>query len=452
MINHLMTTIRAALVAVACTAGPALADGRPNIVVMMADDMGAADWGGGGAQFIATPHLDQMAADGVVLTDFHASANVCTPSRAGLLTGRYPVRSGLGRGVVHPWSTYGLPGEEITIAEMLSTEGYATKLVGKWHLGSVPEAHPLEHGFDAFFGVPYSNDMAPFPLIEDHAVIEEPADQTQLTRRYTEAVNAFIAEQAEADRPFFIYLAHTMPHIPLYASEAFRGESAAGRYGDTIEELDWSVGEIRAALQAAGEAENTLVVFTSDNGPWFEGASGRRGRKGGTYDGAYRVPFIAAGYGVEPGATTGAMAMNIDLLPTIAALTGAPAPDDRIIDGRDISALLQGAEESPHQVLAFFENDRIAAVRTERWRFVVQAYYKSFLVPFEQFGAALLFDLATHGEELYDMSQDHPGVVEEMTMALAELRATLEGLPQQQTPFPRPNDTPIQRFTEEVAQ
>lgn len=428
------------------------ADERPNIIVIMADDMGAADWRGGGSEFIATPHLDRMAADGVVLTDFHASANVCTPSRAGLLTGRYPVRAGLARGVIHPWSTSGLPGDEITIAEMLSQVGYATQLVGKWHLGSIPEAHPLEHGFDAFFGVPYSNDMSPFPLIEGRTVIEERANQSQLTRRYTEAATAFIGEQAEAGRPFFIYLAHTMPHIPLFASEAFHGRSAAGRYGDTIEELDWSVGQIRAALEDAGEAEDTLVIFTSDNGPWFEGSSGRRGRKGGTYDGAYRVPFVAAGYGAGAGVTSDAMATNLDLLPTIAVLTGAPAPQDRVIDGQDISALLQGSQISPHEALAFFEDDRIAAVRTERWRYVVRAYYKTFLVPFEQFDASLLFDLETHSDELFDMSADHPDTVAEMNRRLATLRAELEGLPQQETPFPRPDGAPIQTFAQTAAE
>lgn len=413
----------------------------PNIIVILADDMGAADWSRGGSQFIATPQLDALANDGVMLTDFHASASVCTPSRAGLLTGRYPARVGLAQGVIQPWSEYGIPKAEITIAEILRDAGYATAMIGKWHLGTVPEAHPLEHGFDHYLGVPYSNDMQPFPLLRDRTVIQADADQTQLTRVYTEAVTDFIARQTAQEKPFFVYLAHTFPHIPLFASESFKGQSKAGRYGDTIEEIDWSLGQIRAAVAAAGVTDNTLIVFTSDNGPWFQGDSGRRGRKGDGYDGAFRVPFIAALPGTLPAnVVSSAMTMNIDLLPTLAALAGAELPDSRTIDGKNIVPVLQGGNISPHQSLAFFINNEIAAIRTERWRYVVRGYYMSFLVPFEQFGAAMLFDLDTHGQELYDVAEDQPDTVAMMHRELAALRTELEGLPQQVTPYPRPAD------------
>lgn len=413
---------------------------RPNIILINADDMGARDWGGGGSRFIETPHLDQMAADGVVLTDFYASANVCTPSRAALLTGRYAVRSGLGRGVIYPHSEYGLPQSEVTIATFLREAGYATQLVGKWHLGTVADAYPLEHGFDEFYGVPYSNDMSPFPLISQREIIEDEADQTRLTARYTDAAIDFIARQAGDGRPFFVYLAHTFPHIPLYASDAFRGQSAAGRYGDTILEIDWSLGQIREALERHGLADNTLIIFTSDNGPWFEGEAGVRGRKGDTHDGAYRVPFVAYHPGLTPpGIRSNAIAMQIDLLPTFASLAGAQLPQDRVIDGRDITPILRGGRDSPHEVLAFFDNDRIAAVRTQRWRLVVQTFYRNWLVPLERFGAVHLFDLETHGDELFNVAEDHPEVVDDLTARLDMLRSELEGLPQQETPLNLPS-------------
>ncbi|KAA5801650.1 sulfatase [Alkalicaulis satelles] len=414
---------------------------RPNIILINTDDMGAADWSGGGSRFIQTPHLDQMAAEGVVLTDFYASANVCTPSRAALLTGRYAVRSGLARGVIYPHSDYGLPQSEITLPSILREAGYATQIVGKWHLGTVPDAHPLEHGFDEFFGVPYSNDMSPFPLISQREVIEEEADQTQLTARYTEAAIDFIARQAGREQPFFIYLAHTFPHIPLYASDAFLGQSQAGRYGDTILEIDWSLGQLRQTLADHGVAHSTLIIFTSDNGPWFEGEAGVRGRKGDTHDGAYRVPFVAHLEGLTPpGAVSRAMAMQIDLMPTLARLAGAAMPDDRPIDGRDITALLQGGQESPHEVLVFFDNDQIAAIRTQRWRLVLRTFYRNWLVPLEQFGAVHLFDLETHGDELFNVAEDYPDVVESLSARLETLRSELEGLPQRETPLNLPGD------------
>jgi uncharacterized sulfatase len=418
--------------ALACSAS---AQARtPNMIIILADDMGAADWEGGGSRFIRTPNLNAMAREGVRLTQFFASANVCTPSRAALLTGRYAVRSGLARGVIFPHSTYGLPAGEVTIPELLKSQGYATKLIGKWHLGTDPASHPLQHGFDGFFGTPYSNDMTPFPLIADHEVVEAEADQTLLTQKYTAAAVDFIRLNAKEERPFFLLLAHNSPHIPLFASPRFAGKSAAGRYGDTIEEIDWSVGEIRSALRREGIERETLIIFTSDNGPWFEGDSGSRGRKGDTYQGAYHVPMIAAFPGTLPSRkVSAAMTMQIDLLPTLAGLAGVKLPDDRPIDGRDIISVLRGAQKSPHEHLIFFEEDRIAAIRTERWRFVTLSFYRSLLARLEQIDSQLLFDLQTHGAELYNVADAYPETVASFRDLLARLRSEFEGLPQKVT-------------------
>lgn len=417
----------------------AVAAPSPNVIVILADDMGAADWSGGGSRFIDTPNLDQLAAEGTTLTRFYASANVCTPSRAGLLTGRYPVRTGLATGVIRQWSDYGLPAEELTIAELLSDAGYRTALIGKWHLGTSSGSHPLEHGFQEFFGVPYSNDMRPFPLLRGREEIETEAPQAELTARYTQEAVEFIERAAASESPFFLYLAHTFPHVPLYASETFKGTSAAGRYGDAIEEIDWSLGRLREVISATGLADQTLIIFTSDNGPWFQGDSGVRGRKGDTYDGAYRVPFVAYVPGVtNAGARSAGIAMNIDILPTVVSLLDLPLPEGRVIDGRDMTPLLRGEEKSLHKELLFFLDDKIAALRTARWSYVVSAFYRELRVPLEKFNAALLFDVAAHGDELFDVSADHPGVVADLRGRLESYRTRLEGLPQKVTPYPRP--------------
>ncbi|HEY7775261.1 MAG TPA: sulfatase, partial [Kineobactrum sp.] len=265
---------------------------RPNIILILTDDLGYGDIGANGADMIATPNIDRLAREGVRLTSYYAPANVCTPSRAGMLTGRQPIRMGLAAGVLFPRSKNGLPQAELTLPEMLATVGYRTAMVGKWHLGNTPEHWPTAHGFERFFGVPYSNDMSPFPLYEGDRVIEPEADQSRLTERYTDTAIEII--EAAGDQPFFLYLAHTFPHIPLFAAPPFRGQSEAGLYGDTVETIDWSTGRILQALRENGLDDNTLVIFTSDNGPWFEGSAGEsRDRKGGTWDGAYRVPFVA---------------------------------------------------------------------------------------------------------------------------------------------------------------
>ncbi|MDJ0919897.1 MAG: sulfatase [Henriciella sp.] len=402
---------------------------KPNTIFILADDLGYGDIGANGATLIETPAIDAMAANGVRLTNFYAPANVCTPSRAGFLTGRYPIRMGLAAGVIFPDSTHGLPAEEVTLAEMLKREGYRTAMIGKWHLGHTEEHWPTAHGFDRFFGVPYSNDMSPFPLYEDDVKLEEPADQTVLTKRYTEATVEFI--EAEHDAPFFIYLAHTFPHIPLFASDAFSGGSAAGAYGDTVEELDWSVGQIVSALERNGKIRDTLIVLTSDNGPWFEGSSGAaRAGKGTGWRGGYRVPFVAQWLASLPaGEVRDAPVSGLDLMPTLAALAGAS--DLPPSDGKDIWSVLANGDPTPHEELIFFNEDRIAAIRRGDWRLVVQSYYKTFDVPLDQLGYPLLFNLRSDPGESYNLRRSAPDVAADL---LARLDAARERLDVPETP------------------
>ena len=403
------------------------ADTPPNIIVVLADDLGWADVGANGASLIDTPYIDQIGDEGVRLTSFYAGANVCTPSRAALLTGRYPIRSGM-QHVIFPQSTDGLPQSEITIAELLRDAGYATAMVGKWHLGHTDEYWPTEHGFEDFYGVAYSNDMQPFDLYDGKTVVQSPVDQTELTANYAEAAARFI--QAHADQPFFLYYAETFPHIPLFVPEHATGQSEAGEYGDVVEHMDWGIGQILTALDEASIADNTLIIVTSDNGPWFEGDSGAfRDRKGGTYDGAYRVPFLARWPAMIPaGVESDAMTMSIDFLPTFAALAGADVPNDRIIDGKNMLDVMRGGAQTPHELLFFYNGNDIAAVRSERFRLVLNAYYKSFYVPFEQFGTALLFDLERDPLERFSYVREHPDIMEQLMAAVTEMRAETEAL------------------------
>ncbi len=400
------------LVAAAGHNASAAANDTPNFIVILTDDLGYGDIGAFGAQAIDTPNLDSMAEQGAVLTNFYAAANICTPSRAGLLTGRYPIRTGLGHQVIMPKDTRGLPDSEVTIAEMLGEHGYRTGMVGKWHLGH-QEAHwPTKHGFKDYYGLPYSNDMTPLALYRGTDVIEQPVDQTTLTKRYTEETIRFIEESG--DTPFFLYLAHTFPHIPLFASEQFDGKSDAGLYGDTVEELDWSTGEILSALKRLGKDENTLVVFTSDNGPWFEGSSGPlRDRKGSTWEGGYRVPFIAYWSGqIKKGTRSDAIAMGIDILPTIAALAGIDLSSAPIVDGKNIWTVLTGSEESPHEHLLLFNNEDIVGVRTQEWKLATHSYYRDYYAPLGQFGYWLLFDMSEEETEQYSYARENPDVME----------------------------------------
>lgn len=406
---------------------------RPNVVVLLADDLGSGDLGMNGSP-ISTPNLDRLAAEGAYLTEFYASANVCTPSRAGLLTGRYAIRMGLAYKVIEATSTHGLPQEELTLAELLREAGYATAIVGKWHLGHQPRFWPTEQGFDRFYGIPYSNDMQPLAVYRNHDKIEEPVDQARLTRRFTDQAVRFVEENA--DRPFFLYLAYTAPHIPLAVTAERSGVSAAGLYGDVVEELDSSVGEVLDAVENAAIADRTLVIFMSDNGAWFEGSNGGfRDMKGLSWEGGYRVPMMARLPGVIPAGTrSAAIAMNIDILPTVGAITGVAVPDDIDLDGRNILPVLQGGSESPHDMLVLFQDEDVGALRTQRWKFLLRAWYRNNYVAFDRFREGLgfayplLFDMQAEHPERYSQASRHPAVVDVMEAAARRARAEFDAL------------------------
>jgi arylsulfatase A-like enzyme len=324
---------------------------RPNVVLIFADDLGYGDLGSYGARDLATPHLDRLAREGVRFTDFYAVANTCSPSRAALMTGRYPPRTGVNAVLLHD-TPEGLPLDEITIAELLRDAGYRTAMIGKWHLGNTDEFMPWNQGFSEFFGVPHSNDEKNFFVYDGRRRLPETVDQSQLIRRYTDRALDFLDRAARAGEPFFLYVAHNAPHVPLYPSDGFAGRSRRGTFGDVVEELDASVGELLAKLQALGIERNTLVIFTSDNGPWLAmrdwggSAGGLRGGKMSTFEGGHRVPAIARWpERIPPGREVRSMATMMDWLPTVADVAGAPLPDDRVFDGRSLAAVIQGTGE-----------------------------------------------------------------------------------------------------------
>jgi uncharacterized sulfatase len=405
------------------------------VLIIVADDLGYGDIGVYGATRIKTPRIDALARSGLLATQAYASANVCSPSRAGLMTGRYAIRSGLAWKVIEAMDERGLPASEESIADIAHRAQLRTMYIGKWHLGNLHDYSPLKHGFDAFFGVPYSNDMPDFALYADDRKIESPVDQYSLTRRYTEKAVEFI--RSAGSHPFLLVLAHTSPHIPLHASRRFQGRSSAGTYGDVVEELDWSTGELLAALQEEGVLNDTLVIFTSDNGPFFEGSTaGLKGGKGTSWEGGYRVPFMASWPRViRPGRTMHSMTMNIDILPTIAEALGVQ-PSARIIDGRSLLPVFRGADVSAHEYLYFFNNERIVALRTDRWKLVTHAYYTGSLGAFEHFDRLpgfsssydLLFDTRGQDGESYSYADRHPDVVAAMQRELARVRAQFEPL------------------------
>ena len=411
-------------------------DRPPNFIVIMADDLGYGDLGIYGSTLIKTPNLDRLALNGARLDSFYSSANICTAARGGLLTGRYPIRLDLVGDVARPTNQVHLAAEEITIAEALKPLGYSSALFGKWHLGSHLQWSPTDSGFDEFFGVLHSNDMTPLELYRNEQVVEDPVDQTTLTERYTTEAVRFIEQNR--DDPFFLYIPHSFPHVPLYVSPRFDGRSDAGLYGDVVETIDWSVGEILATLQENGIADNTLVIFTSDNGPWFEGSPGiYRDRKGTSWEGGQRVPFIASWPGTIPAGTVSAEpAMNIDLFPTLVELAGGQLPRDRDIDGKNILPLLTDGAASPHDALYLFNNDRIVGVRSGPWKLVIETRYRAALNSFEHsdyYGPdGLLFDLEKDPGETYSFTREYPEVVEHLQELLIQGRRELNAaaLPQ----------------------
>jgi len=341
------------------------AESRPNIVLIFCDDLGYGDIGSFGSH-IPTPNIDGIANEGVRFTHFSASP-LCSPSRAGLMTGRYATRVGVPRVLVS--DSAGLDLSETTVADVLKSRGYNTMCIGKWHLGDKPDYLPTRRGFDEYYGIPYSNDIEPVVLMHNTEVIEFPVDQETLTPRYTEQALKFI--ERSKDKPFFLYLPHTFPHTPLAASERFKGRTGMGLYGDAVAEIDWSVGEILGALKRHGLEENTLVIFTSDNGPASgEGsAGGLRGRKGSTYEGGVREPFVAKWRGHIPaGTVSSGIAATIDLLPTFANLTGAPLPS-KPLDGGDIWPMFGGKRQQvEREVLLYWEGWSLTAARLGKWK------------------------------------------------------------------------------------
>ncbi len=397
---------------------------KPNFVVILCDDMGYGDVEPFGGR-IPTPNLSRMAREGLAATDYYAPANICTPSRAGLLTGRYPVRTGLGYEVILAGDDRGLPLSETTIASALKPAGYATALVGKWHLGQVaPYWPPTGHGFDEFFGIPYSHDIEPLDLFQVKAGGEPqkvPFDLHTLQQQFHLAAERFI--ETNRDRPFFLELALSAPHLPEYPFRTYKGRTRQGAYGDVIVEIDAIVGRVLDKLRALGLDRDTLVLFTSDNGPWFEGSSGPlRDRKGGAgYDGAYRVPFIAWQPGTVPrGARTDSIMCGIDLLPTFCAMAGAPIPTGVELDGRDVSSILRtGAGPSPHDEILLFHNEDVVGVRTQKWKYVEQSFYRASLNDMVKRGYPQLYDAAVDVDESYSLAEGNPDVVADMRRRLA---------------------------------
>lgn len=437
----------------------------PNVVVVFCDDLGYGDLACFGHPTLATPELDRMAAEGQRWTQFYVGASVCSPSRASLLTGRLPLRTGVGKDprVFFEWSEDGMPGDEVTIAERLKSAGYATMCVGKWHLGHKPGFRPTDQGFDRYFGVPYSNDMRVdpgmpvaddclfregmslekmrdeqnkrggwVPLWRGAEVVEYPADQTTLTRRYTEEALEFIGDHS--DEPFFLYYAQNFPHIPLHSAAPWKDRSLRGLYGDVVEEVDWSVGQILQKLRDTGLAQRTLVVFTSDNGPWLPfkthgGSAGLlREGKGTTWEGGMREPTIfwwpdtiAPGVVRELGST-------LDFLPTFCALAGVAPPQDRPLDGYDLSPALLGKGPSPRKEMYFYREHKLYAARQGPYKahFVTQGCYGSPPKQPETHDPPLLFQLEHDPSERFDVAGEHADAIESIRKLVEEHRKTLQ--------------------------
>ncbi len=410
---------------------------QPNFIIIFIDDLGYADIGPFGSDLNRTPHLDRMAAEGMKLSSFYVASSVCTPSRAALLTGSYAQRVDMERNalpgtgnniVLFPGDPKGLNPSEITIAEVLQDAGYATACIGKWHLGDQKQWLPRAHGFDTYFGVPYSNDMGvrsrwnypPLPLLRNEELIEQEPDQGLLTKRYTEESLAFI--EANQDQPFFLYLPHTMVHLPRFASSDFEGKSSNGLYGDIVEELDWSVGQILDKLVELEIDENTVVLFFSDNGGTRSTDTYQvsnvplRAGKGSMFEGGFRVCSLAWAPGRIPaGSESSQITTSMDLFPTFANWAGATLPADNTIDGKDISAVLETGAPTPHDAFFYRRANLLYAVRSGPWKLFVRDYRQGgSTVP-----AGTLYNLELNIAEDEDVSADHPNIVADLE-ALAE--------------------------------
>ncbi len=417
----------------------------PNIIFIFTDDLGYGDLECYKAPKIKTPNIDRISKQGMTFTEFYSASPVCSPSRAALLTGRYPIRQGIHH-VFFPESYGGLPPSEVTIAEVLKDAGYATGMVGKWHLGHREKFLPLNQGFDEFFGVPYSNDMGGFYYIRGNEVIQKNIDQRFLTQTYTREALKFIETHYKDDNPFFLYLAHSMPHTPLYVSPEFKGKSEGGLYGDAVEEVDWSTGEILKKIKELGIEKDTIVVFSSDNGPWL--LMGRHGGSAGilregkmtTFEGGMRVPTIAYWKGkIKPGRVNSDLATMMDWFPTFTSLAGGDLPASVPIDGKNITQVLFGKGKREEQDLVFFNEGKIEAIRSGDWKLKLplKGYPFSFLRfihpgipgPHELY----LFNIKDDPEEKKNLADQFPDKVKELKVKLNTFETQLgivpEGLP-----------------------
>jgi len=439
---------------------------KPNIVVIFCDDLGYGDLGCFGHPTIRTPNLDRMAVEGMRFTQFYSAAPVCTPSRAALMTGRLPVRTGMcsdKRRVLFPNSGGGIPSSEITLAEALKGQGYATACVGKWHLGHLPQFLPTNNGFDSYFGIPYSNDMdrvndAPkgrgifwdpkikywaCPILRDLKEIERPADQTTITKRYTNEAVQFITKNKDA--PFFLYLPHSMPHVPLFRSSNFVGKSSRGLYGDVIEEIDWSVGQVLETLRKLEIDERTVVFFTSDNGPWliFNDQGGSAGLlregKGSTWEGGMREPTVVWWPKTIPaGVVSQELGTTMDIYTTALKLAGVETPKDRILDGYDLRPVLTGTGKSPRKVVYYYRGTRLYAVRFGPWKahFITQGAYGRQKA--EVHDVLELYHLGHDPSEKWNIAEKHMDVIAEIRTIAENHKATVDAPPSQlEIPLPQ---------------
>ncbi len=430
---------------------------RPNFVIIYADDLGYGDLGCFGHPTIRTPNLDRMAAEGAKLTQFYSAASICTPSRAALLTGRLPIRNGMcsdKRGVLFPNSGGGIPASEITIAEMLQKFGYTTACVGKWHLGHLPQFLPTRNGFDYYFGIPYSNDMDRVqgahrdactnpkveyfnvPLMRNEKIIERPADQNTITKRYTEEAVQFI--KRPKSKPFFLYLAHSMPHVPLFASEGFKDTSLRGIYGDVITEIDWSVGRVLDTLRRERLAENTLVIFSSDNGPWLVfkehgGSAGLlRDGKGSTWEGGMREPTIAWWPGtIKAGSVITDMTSTLDVFPTLVEFSGTRMLKDRVYDGYSMADLLTDKGGGKRNIMYFYRGTQLRAIRKGQWKMHLYTRTEYQGKKIEKHDPPLLFNIEHDPSEKYDVAAKHPDVIEDLKKEIEKHKATVKPVPSQ---------------------
>lgn len=425
----------------------ASAERPPNFIIIFVDDLGYNDVGAYGSKLHRTPNIDRMAKEGRSFSDFYVTSGVCTPSRSSLMTGCYPKRIGMhenekGQWVLFPGNKKGINTVEITLPEILKEQGYATGIIGKWHLGDQPEFFPLNHGFDSYYGIPYSNDMGmmngagkvvrnrgypPLPLIRDNDIIELDPDQRLITQKYTSEVKTWIRKHK--DEPFFLYFPQSMPHAPQFSSEQFAGKSANGKWGDAVEEVDWSVGEVFKELKAQEIDDNTLVIFLSDNGGamnWGASNAPLRGAKGSTLEGGQRVPFIIRYPGQVPAeSNSNQLATSMDLLPTIAKLAGGSAPTDRVIDGKDIWPLLSGEDEakSPHKAFYYYYKGQLEAVRSGNWKLHVARTHDRRGKEIDH--PTQLYNLKRDIGEANNVAEANPKVVKRLEALLAKSRKDL---------------------------